>query len=185
MYEIEIKLPVGDAADMEKQLAGLGFLKLQSVREEDHYFDNEAAQIKNSGEALRVRTVTDLSDGRSESVITFKGKKMDTVSKSRKELETGVSERETAMEILRAIGFHAVEPAVVKIRKEYTKGRMHACLDSVEGLGDFLELEIVVESEADKDPAMEEIAGVLSRLGYSLADTERRSYLGLLTGAED
>ena len=185
MYEIEMKLPVESAEEAEARLIEQGFILLQRIREEDHYYDNDASQIRNNGEALRVRSVTDLDTGAEEAVITFKGKRMDTVSKSRKELETGVSDRDVAMEIFSSIGFHAVSPSVIKTRQEYEKGRMHACLDRIEGLGDFLELEIVIAKESDKDAAQEEIRSVLETLGYSLQDTIRTSYLGLLQGIEE
>lgn len=185
MYEIEIKVPLKDAEETEDRLAELGFEMFHRIREEDIYFDTAASQIKNRGEALRVRTVTDLDSGGSESVITFKGKRMDTVSKSRKELETGVSGKETMIEILESIGFHKVTPMVQKVRREYSLGRMNACLDRLEGLGDFLELEIVVDGESEKDDALREITDVLGRLGYSLADTVRNSYLSMLQGVSD
>lgn len=185
MYEIEIKVPLKDAKETAEKLTGLGFTILHRIREEDIYFDTAASQIKNNGEALRVRTVTDQDSGKEESVITFKGKRMDTVSKSRKELETGVSERDTVIEILESIGFHKVVPRVVKTRSEYSMGRMNACLDHIESLGDFLELEIVVHGESEKDAALAEITEVLQRLGYSLEDTVRNSYLSMLQGVSD
>ena len=185
MFEIEVKVPLKDAIDTTRQLENIGFHKSQKIREEDHYYDNAASQIKNNGEALRVRHITDLENGVSESVITFKGKKMDTVSKSRKELETGVSDGQLAEQIFAAIGFHKVSPSVIKVRQELMHDDMTACIDQIDGLGSFLELEIVVTGEEEKDDALAKISAVLEKLGYSLSDTIRNSYLALLQGTSD
>ena len=109
---------------------------------------------------------------------------MDTVAKTRLELETEVGDQVIVTQIFEALGYHPVSPSVIKVRHEYAMERMHACVDRVEGLGDFLELEIVVSDEREKEAAIREISGVLEKLGYSLEDTIRNSYLGLLQGAE-
>ena len=184
MYEVEIKLPVQSAEKIEAGLCRLGFTLLHRLREEDHYFDNDEGRIRISGEALRVRSITDLESKKTESAITFKGKIMDTVAKTRLELETGVGDQVIVTQIFEALGYHPVSPSVIKVRHEYAMERMHACVDRVEGLGDFLELEIVVSDEREKEAAIREISGVLEKLGYSLEDTIRNSYLGLLQGAE-
>ena len=226
MFEIEMKVPLRAAGEsqksleeteenlgetekrlleMEERLLEIGFTRIRQVREEDCYFDRADGQIRDRGEALRVRKVTVIGPGRPasgqpipgqsasgqskqnrpepESVITFKGKRLDTVSKSRRGLETAVGDAGTAMEIFEAIGFCPVSPMVVKTRTEYEKGRMNACLDHIDGLGDFLELEIVVEREEEKDAATGEITDVLARIGYSVSDSIRTSYLGLLQAA--
>ena len=138
MIEVEIKMPVDDRQKMEVDLERLGFVRSRTVREEDCYFDSDFGQIRERGEALRVRTVTDTSAGRAQAAITYKGRKMDRVSMSRRELETWVEDGEVCARILEALGFHPVPPEVIKIRQEYTLGRMTACLDNVLGLGDFL-----------------------------------------------
>ena len=185
MYEIEVKVPLKDARETEQLLLTIGFEVSRKIREEDHYYDNASAQIKTNGEALRVRHITDLAGGVSKSVITFKGKKMDTVSKSRKELETGVSDGKLAEQIFEAIGFCKVTPSVIKVRQELVLEDMTACIDKIDGLGAFLELEIVIGHEEEKESALSKISGVLEKLGYSLSDTIRNSYLALLQGTSD
>ena len=110
---------------------------------------------------------------------------MDQVSMSRKELETGVEDSDVCIGILEALGFQIVEPKVIKTRQEYTLDQMHACVDRVENLGDFLELELVIEEEQGKETALQEIEKVLQRLGYTRKDTVRNSYLSMLQHVED
>ena len=180
MYEIEVKLPLRKGDMVEQGLKELGFEQRFVIREEDHYFDREDGRIRLGGEALRVRSITNLHTGKTASLITYKGKVMDGPGKSRRELETEVADGNTAAQILNALGFYEVSPAVIKQREEYQSGRMHACVDHVEKLGDFLELEIVAERKAERESALGEIEKVLVSLGYTMGDTIRNSYLGLL-----
>ena len=57
---------------------------------------------------------------------------------------------------------------------------MTACVDRVEGLGEFLELEVVAETEEKREIYLEQMKEILNALGYSMEDTVRTSYLGLL-----
>lgn len=185
MIEVEIKLPIENRESVTENLGKIGFLKTGLVREEDAYFDNDSGQIRKNGEALRVRRIADLLTGGEETVITYKGRKMDQVSMSRKELETGVEDADVCIGILEALGFQIVEPKVIKIRQEYTFDQMHACVDMVENLGDFLELELVIEKEDGKEAALQKIEKVLQRLGYTIKDTVRNSYLSMLQHVQD
>ena len=56
-----------------------------------------------------------------------------------------------------------------------------ACL--IERLGDFLELEIIVEDETKRAAALSEIETLLVKLGYTMQDTTRTSYLSMLEEA--
>ena len=115
--------------------------------------------------------------GEKISEINFKGKKMDSVSMSRPEYETTVGDGEIAGKIFEAAGFFPVKPMVVKKREMLVFGEMRACLDEVEGLGTFLELEIMAEDESSKAVALEKIERILKALGHGMEETTRVSYL--------
>lgn len=107
---------------------------------------------------------------------------MDDVSTTRPEYETAVEDAEVLYRILIAADFLPVMP-VKKKRISFKKEDMTVCLDEVERLGTFMEVEILVEaSEAGAcyDPALERIEQFLQNLGYSMKDTTRRSYLSML-----
>lgn len=50
----------------------------------------------------------------------------------------------------------------------------------MKNLGDYLELEKMVDVEEEKTEALQELEEVLQRLGYSMEDTTRTSYLSML-----
>lgn len=180
MIEIEVKLRIKDVAVLEKKLLEQGYKLIETLRETDTYFDGGINGIKKSGQALRVRRTFNCVTGKEQSAITFKGEKIDAVSMARLELETVVESGEVAERILCALGFYPVQPIVVKIRKILRNGDICACLDDVQGLGTFLELEIMAESEEARPAALERIAGILNNIGYTMDDTTRMSYLSQL-----
>ena len=53
-------------------------------------------------------------------------------------------------------------------------------MDQVEGLGSFLELEILVETEEQRPEALKKIETILHDLDYSLRETTRYSYLYMI-----
>jgi adenylate cyclase class 2 len=180
MIEIEVKLRIKDVAVLEKKLLKQGYKLIETLRETDTYFDGGINGIKKRGQALRVRRTFNCVTGKEQSAITFKGEKIDAVSMARLELETVVESGEAAERILCALGFYPVQPIVVKIRKILRNGDICACLDDVQGLGTFLELEIMAESEEARPAALERIAGILNNIGYTMDDTTRMSYLSQL-----
>lgn len=185
MTEVEIKLPIQNTEEIISKLTAMGFRPESTILETDVYFDNHHEQIRKNGEALRIRQICNLESNETESVITFKGKKLDQVSMTRQELETGIFDAETSIQILEAIGFVPVLPKVVKKRKSYHWKEMTACVDSVQDLGDFLELEIVIEENASRDIALSKIETVLKTLGFQISDTIRTSYLSMLQNKKE
>ena len=180
MIEIEVKLKIEDSIGIEKCLLDQRFILNEILKETDIYFDGGINGIKKSGQALRVRKIVDCSTGKEHSMVTFKGEKLDRVSMARLELETGVENGETAERILSALGFFPVQPTVVKTRKILKYEDICACLDDVKGLGTFLELEIMAESEDARPAALDRIEEILQSIGHTMADTTRASYLSQL-----
>lgn len=112
-------------------------------------------------------------------MITYKGAKLDNISMSRKELETEVKDSNIVQEILENIGFKSVPP-LIKERQYLKFNNVTACVDTVKGLGDYLELEIIVENNSEKEKSLEVLENLLLKLGYSMKDTINTSYLSML-----
>ena len=53
-------------------------------------------------------------------------------------------------------------------------------MDTVKGLGEYLELEIIVENNSEKEKSLEVLESLLLKLGYSMKDTISTSYLSIL-----
>ena len=186
MIEVEIKLPLRRQEKTEETgriaevLCSMGFRKAARFRQRDTYFDNAAREIRGGGKALRIRETEDLMKGIVTAELNFKGPRMDQVSMTRQELETEVGQAETGRRILAALGFSPVLPEVVKERTEYRREEITAALDRVEGLGDFLELEIMADEETENGKVLQKLEELLGELGYQMGDTVTRSYLSML-----
>ena len=177
--EVEIKLKISDKKCIEETLAEIGFCKGKLVTESDTYYIAEHHDFVALDEALRVRSVEDMMTGKRTSAITYKGAKLDNTSMTRQELETSVGDGEICREILERIGFRPV-PVVEKLRQYYHRDDITACVDAVTNLGDYLELEIIVDEEKKREAALDQLEQVLHSLGYSMQDTMRTSYLSML-----
>ena len=180
MIEVEVKLPVADLDTIKGKLLKMGFRETAFIEERDTYFDNRQGDIRANGEALLVRETKDHLTGESRAQINFKGKKLDTCTMTREELETGVENGEISRKILQAIGYIPVAPEVIKERIMLRRESVTACLDNVRGLGEFLELEILADSKKQKDAALGQIENILNNLGYQISDTVRTAYLSML-----
>ncbi|MBQ0000374.1 MAG: class IV adenylate cyclase [Clostridiales bacterium] len=179
MIEVEIKLPVGEPEELKRRLPELGFREGKRVREEDLYFNSDFHDFRKSDEALRIRRVQNLNTGESHAFLTYKGPKLDQISMTRKELETGIEDMDVMREVLRALGYVKQYP-VNKVRRYFEKENVTACLDEVEGLGFFMELEVLVSEEKDREEALSTLKETSRLLGHSMDETTRTSYLTML-----
>ena len=98
---------------------------------------------------------------------------------TRPEYETSVEHPAEMIKILESLGYKPVEPIVIKDRTVYVNDNITACLDRVEGLGDFLELEIITDKDTKND-ALDRLWVMLELLGYNKDDTTTVSYLTML-----
>jgi len=171
MIEVEVKV----RADHEKIrpiLKKIGAAKSKVETQSDTYFAAPHRDFAKTDEALRIR----LEDGKS--VLTYKGPKLDGVSKTREELETPVDEV-IFTRILHALGFS--EAGKVRKNREFFKaGEITVSLDAVEGLGEFLEVEIMAESEKDLETSRHKLFNFLKQVGFEEKDSIRTSYLEMV-----
>jgi len=178
MYEVELKVKASHGT-VRQRLEAAGGTFLGTVRQADTYYDAPDRDFAETDEAVRVRRER---DGDAERVrLTYKGPLVDSAAKTREEAETGVDDGEALAAILSGMGY---EPAAT-VRKERDRYRLDGCtvtLDSVDGLGEFVEVEL--ETEADVDAAREEAAATMESLGLDPDEGIRTSYLGLLLARE-
>ncbi len=166
--EIEIKAYCKDTASVKQRLEKLGAIFVKTKKESDRYFNHPAKDFGKTDEALRLRTDGDIT------ILTYKGPKISEKSKARIEKEVGVHGDEETGEILNHLGFREVGK-VVKKRDYYKIDDITICLDEVEGLGSFVELEKIGENVDISENELFKLAGKLG-----LKKFERKSYLELI-----
>lgn len=184
MTEVELKAAISrnQAAELPGQLLALGFREQEQLQETDLYFNGDGKHdFRKTDEGLRLRTCRNLVSGVSETLMTYKGPKTDLRSSTRKEHETAVGNPMEARKMLEALGFAPVY-TVEKTRRTFSCGSITACLDQVEHLGDYLELEILLVS-GNQENSVDILLKLLDRLGVSRETLTRESYLELLVSS--
>lgn len=177
MYEVEVKVPA-DLAVVRDRLGALEATPEGAVVQVDTYYDAPHREFAETDEALRIRSERP-EDAAEETRVTYKGPLVDDESKTREEVETGVADREKMGAILTKLGF---EPAatVRKERERFSLDGYTVTLDSVEDVGEYVEVETEVEDESSLEAARDGAYDVLERLELDPDDQLRTSYLGLL-----
>ena len=179
MIEVEIKAKIADAQAAEKSLLALGFTEARTVSEQDVYFNGNDRDFRKTDEALRIRACKDLEADTENNTLTYKGPKLGSESQTRKELEISFEDPAKMKAILSALGYPPVLE-VRKLRRMYHLGEITACIDQVDSLGDYLELEKLVDDKKDYPAAVGELYEWLSKLGIPKDSLTQYSYLELL-----
>ncbi|HII79647.1 MAG TPA: class IV adenylate cyclase [Methanosarcina sp.] len=176
MLEVEVKVRA-DHSKIRPVLLEMGASKIGVEEQSDVYFAAPYRNFAKTDEALRIRSMG------GQAVLTYKGPKLDKVSKTRVEIETPVN-GDTTAEIFHALGF--LEAGAVRKKREiFRAGNITVCLDAVEGLGEFLEVEIDIEDEKDLEISRRKLFEFLSKFGVDEKDSIRTSYLEMVLGKEN
>ena len=167
MLEIEIKSRCDDLSAVRERLEAMGAHGLHTVQQSDLYLKHPCRDFSITDEALRIRNEGDFS------VMHYKGPRISKLSKTREEISMPIEHPERMVEILERLGFR--EGFVVKkSRTSYMVDECEVSLDSVEGLGDFVEVEYAGNG-SDGEMVVNSLADSLGVHGR-----EMRSYLELL-----
>lgn len=179
MIEIELKAKLADNNSIQESLEASGFRKGDCIIETDMYFNASDRDFRKTDEALRLRSAHNITKNEYVCYVTYKGKKLDNISQTRPEYEVPVGNLEVMHSLLTALGYNALY-TVKKERWYYSDGITTACLDKVDSLGSYIELERLAESEADREKAVTELMTLLDELGIDRSALTRSSYLELL-----
>lgn len=169
MIEVESKFWSPGNDKVEKILVGLGAKRVSHESTEDVYFAHPSRDFGRTDEALRLRK----RDGISE--LTYKGPRTRVEgAKAREEITLSTGNPLEAQRIVERLGF--TEFIVIrKNRTSYTLDELKVEVDEVEGLGEFVELEILTEAP-EKGAELVDMA----RREIGLDRPEHKTYLELL-----
>jgi adenylate cyclase class 2 len=190
-WEVEQKYVVSDSSNLLARLATAGFTCVRTEEHTDVYFRHPCRDFRLTDEAFRLRQVGH------EGCVTYKGKRLPGVIKTRREIELTVGQADWQQwhEMLELLGFEPL-PAVRKQRQVYLPGEampqdgvaeqlektamngIQVLLDEVQQLGSFAEIELIVTEAERMDAAHRQIAELARQLG--LNQVQPKSYLSQL-----
>jgi adenylate cyclase, class 2 len=176
MIEVEVKASVDDFSAVKNKLINIGAVRIKKEHQMDVYYNAPHKDFGQTDEALRIREIPD--NGEKRIILTYKGAKMDKVSKTRKEIEVDVSDAENTGLILENLGFRRAA-TVKKDRVIYHLGKFIVTLDTVYNVGNFVEIETDVNEDEDTGESIKKIFDIYKKLGIE-EGFERRSYLELM-----
>jgi len=171
MLEIELKVEVPSLDPVRERLLQKSAEFTGKDHEHDIYYNAPHRDFAVTDEALRVRYYGD------HTLLTYKGKKLREYGlKAREELNTVIESGEIFENILTRLGFTRTAE-VNKWRENYRLGDAAFALDTVEGLGTFVEIEIMTDKNGTGAAAR--IAALAKEMGIS-GEPILASYLELV-----
>jgi adenylate cyclase class 2 len=160
--EIEVKYRVTDPVSLVRALNDRGCVLSEPVRQDDQAYAANGWSYGQSkvGQAFaRLRT----ENGRH----MFCVKKPDDNELACAEHETEVLARGEMHAAILAMGFYPTT-RIVKTRRTARLGRMMLCLDEVDGLGTFFEIEAMVSGDRPASEVQQELDAFARSLGVNL-----------------
>lgn len=167
MLEVELKSRVRSLSAIRRRVIQLGGRRVDKRIERDVYYRHPSRDFGSTGEALRVRSAD------KESFITYKGPRRPGIAKTRVEVQVPIGSARRIGSILRRLGFW-IFGQVEKTRETFSLAQVTVCLDRVEGLGSFVELEIMATHPAVAKRQLLALARKLRLSGFI-----RESYLSM------
>ncbi|RLE59764.1 MAG: class IV adenylate cyclase [Thermoprotei archaeon] len=149
--EVEVKFRCSNHSAVREKLKSMGARLIAVVEQEDVYFQHPCKNFAETDETLRLRKYG------KNIVLTYKGPKEGGWAKTRREVEVKIDDYEKAYELITSLGF----TPVAKIRKKrefYELMGVEVSLDTVEELGNFVEIE-------DKGGGLDTIRKLVDELG--------------------
>lgn len=179
MREIELKFKVEDYSKLINNLQTLGCEIGDTIYQNDTIYVSNLNNIEsNEGSIwLRVREENDR--------VELNLKKQSAIMQESKEIEFEVNSYEKANQFLETLGYS--KWVVVNKKRRYAKySNYNLCIDEVEHLGNFIEIEMVVKESDTKDYINDllEVASILGLDKQNIVNSHYDTMISLLDSME-
>lgn len=172
MIEIELKARLSNKNEVEQKLVKMGCTwSAICVQNDTIYKNNDNDGVTNSL-IFRIRECG------IQKILTLKAFAEDT--NVAEEFELYISDCEKMEQILQILGFFPKE-TVKKQRKITAYKGFNICIDEVDQLGSFIEIEKMAESDNDKKNVCQEIEKMLHDLNIPQKEIVKKKYYEMIT----
>ena len=167
---VEIKAHLADLEKAKSLLDGLGARDCGILVQHDTFFQCKTGRLK-----LRIH-----ADGKGELICYERPDAVEaTISRY------AISETDKPADLLEVLTASiGITGEVRKTRLLYIIGQTRVHLDRVDGLGEFMEIEVVLDPSQTEEQGQEIAAEIIHKLGISDADLISCAYIDMLQGRE-
>lgn len=174
MIEMELKVRVKDRNRLiylKNLLSNKNCQWSEKSFQKDGIFEKTVVDSKEKTPIFRIR------ESENKYILTLK--QLDADKDTAEEIEVCIDNKEKMEQILHKLGY--IQVCSMKKRRETTVYQGYTiCLDEVEELGVFMEIEKLSSNSNQKDNVYAEIMGILRELGFDESDIEKEKYYQLL-----
>ena len=163
---IEIKARVSDFDSLLQRVEELSDTSLQVIRQEDTFFNTEKGRLK-----LRV-----LPPDRAQLIYYLRSDQEGPKRSDYHIFET--PDPENLKRVLELA--YGIRGVVKKTRYLYTVGQTRVHVDDVEGLGQFMELEVVMQAGQSDEQGQAIAEGLMTSLGIEKEDLIEGAYMDMI-----
>jgi len=166
---VEIKARIRSVEELLPKAARLASSGPVEILQDDTFFHCESGRLK-------LRVLPDAAE------LIFYRRDDERGPKTSFYVRSRIPEPDTLRDALRRA--HGERGRVRKLRVLFMAGRTRIHLDRVEGLGDFLELEVVLDDGEKAETGSLEAEALMAKLGIELSDLVHGAYIDLLENKE-
>ena len=167
-FEIEVKAKVKDFNEIISKLKELGCVLSEPIVQDDYIFNKKGINLYKDHSDYPVLRIREQSK---KIIFTLKKNRSNELDCMEKEIE--VNDKNTLKEIIELLGFESnVEVHKKRIKTNYRDYEI--CLDDVDGLGTYIEVEKM--SNEDGEKIQNELFDFLQTLGVSKDDRVFNGY---------
>ena len=192
MIEVEIKVRISDPALMRKKFKeNQGSYKVSLIHEDTYYnMPKGLRDFKQTDEALRLRKSSRFDKKNHQNIqgieyfITYKGRKIDTLTKTREEIDIKIEDIKKMKEMLELLGFQEI--FTVKKERElymfnFKNYHIDALIDYLPILKQhFIEVEYLAKTSEEIEDSKQVLFDFLSIFDIKRGESITKSYLELI-----
>ena len=173
MKEVEVKIRIDDPNEIMGKLQKNGFKKSgDTLKQDDDIFLKKGTDLTMAvpgTNVLRIRTIND-------SQYKFTVKQRTERMSASIEYESLVENKEKINNAIRLLGYYNVV-SLSKMRQKYKKDNITVCIDNVDGLGNFMEVEKMVSIDTDSKKLQDELMQfAVDNFGITESDKVNSTY---------
>lgn len=172
MREIEVKAKLRNKQELLNKADKLGISFSEPYSQDDTTYETDLPKDDPGWNIFRIRKQTD------KTILTMKYK-ASSRSRDNHERESVIEDADEVADMLERIGY-SFGVRVKKTRQIAKYNGLEICVDEIDDLGAFVEVEELASDDADVDEIQGKLWGLLKELGVSSTDRVHKGYDSLM-----